>query len=382
MKLNSEDIRKLALDEIAGTLSETDREMLYSSIAEDADLYAVWRDVQDYFADTGTQHALASISEKLTIEGIKDKVVKKKKVNVIKLSRVATAASVLAMVISIIVIYWLPQKSSHSGNKQFADEISKSRIELTLSDGNIIDLSEEQDQVQIGGLTLTNKHNSLHYSPISHTSTLPAFASLYIPVGKDYKIVLSDGTEVWLNSTSSLRFPIQFSENSREVTVNGEAYFKVAEDARKPFIVHLPNCTVDVLGTEFNVNTYDSGCVNVALVTGSIRFNSKTDSTLLQPGKEITYRDKKELLVQPFDPDMLRWRQGIFVFHDAHLDKVLKVIPRWYGVSVVLDNPQLNEKRFFGIIDRSQPVQDLLERLKKINGIDYYIDENKIIHIR
>ncbi|HTI11442.1 MAG TPA: FecR domain-containing protein, partial [Puia sp.] len=206
--------------------------------------------------------------------------------------------------------------------------------------------------------------------------------TLTVPVGMDYKIVLADGTEVWMNSATVLQFPFAFRGETREISLSGEAYLKVAGDATRPFIVHLPQTTVQVLGTAFNVNSYDSGIVRVSLVSGAVTLKSDRQELQLRPGMEGVYSKNADLTFHSFDEkDVLGWMQGIHVFYNASIQEISRVLPRWYGLAVKLDNPRITRQRFSGFINRNKPIQDFLENLKSTHSADYYF-MGDTLHLR
>ncbi len=169
----------------------------------------------------------------------------------------------------------------------------------------------------------------------------------------DYKITLADGSKVWLNSTSRIDFPFEFSAKTREITINGEAYLEIAKNSAKPFIVHLPNGSVKVLGTEFNVNTYDSNMIKISLIEGAVSFEGRKESILLKPGFQAVSTPGKDY-TQTFDSfKTLSWRDGIHYFDESPLSEIIKVIPRWYNVkSIVIDNSRNQNKRFVGLLNK------------------------------
>ena len=256
--------------------------------------------------------------------------------------------------------------------------VSNKNIRLQLPGGETIDLSGQQGAVRAGTVTLNNTQKSLTYTACTTTS---GRATLTVPPGKDYKINLSDGTEVWLNATTTLKFPLTFTDNTREITIDGEAYLKVAKDTT-PFFVHLPNNTVQVMGTEFNVNSYDPDKVQVALVSGAVKMTTGGNSLLLKPGQEVICTQPQGMQVVPFDESiLLSWRKGLHIFNDTPLFEVMQVFPRWFGKEVVIDNPARRNARFTGVINRNQPVSVSLDLLKATNNFDYYL-EGDTIHIK
>jgi ferric-dicitrate binding protein FerR (iron transport regulator) len=294
--------------------------------------------------------------------------------------RWAAAAAVIG-VLAVAAIFW--QQLGKERKTDLAGVPSKPAIELQLANGQVIDLSKEEGAIDAGAVQLNNNHKVLTYA-VDNNSTAPAgMNSLFVPTGMDYQVKLADGSEVWLNSATRLEFPLSFSGNKREITIHGEAYVKVAKDAAKPFIVHLPHSTVQVLGTEFNVNTYDSGVVKVALVEGSVNMQAPTGDSRLSPGKQAVYRAGQPITQVTFDArQVLSWRKGLFYFNDASLEEISRVVPRWYGVHVVIDNPAILSRRFSGVINRNHPITVFMEDLKAISHIDAQIDQKGILHFR
>ncbi|WP_119078877.1 FecR family protein [Chitinophaga alhagiae] len=271
----------------------------------------------------------------------------------------------------------------NAGQLAVYTDTKQSGIQLTLANGQHIDLSSEEGVLQTADVQLTNNKKILTYALTDETSGRAGMNRLTVPVGMDYKIALSDGTEVWLNAATRLEFPFAFAGNTREITISGEAYLKVAKNAAKPFLVHLPHSTVRVLGTEFNVNTYDSGVVKVALVEGSVNMQAPTGESMLSPGKEAVYHAGNPIQQQPFDPKLvLSWREGLFYFNGATLAEINKIVPRWFGINTVIDNPNIRSREFVGALDRNQPIQVFLNDLKAISGIDSYIDAEEVLHFK
>lgn len=267
-------------------------------------------------------------------------------------------------------------------NRGMAEVPSLPAIELKLANGQVVNLSQAQGSIDAGAARLTNSNKSLTYS-VNNGEAVAGTNTLTVPVGLDYKISLADGSEVWLNAATQLDFPLAFPGNTREITINGEAYLKVAKNKEKPFIVHLPHSTVQVLGTEFNVNTYDSGLVKVALVEGSVNMQAPTGSARLAPGRQAVYQAGRPISQQTFDArSVLSWRKGLFHFSNASLQEISKVLPRWYGIDVAIDDPAILSRTFSGVIDRNRPIQVFMGDLKVISRIDSYVDKQNVLHFK
>ncbi len=251
-------------------------------------------------------------------------------------------------------------------------------VKLQLANGSTIDLSTTKGNLQQGELVLDNTDNTLHYQalPGSAIST----NTVNVPVAMDYKVVLSDGSEIWLNSTSSISFPTKFAQNKREVSITGEAYCKIAKHSGQPFIIHIANDTVTVIGTEFNINSYSTNTVKVALVEGVVNFSSRQNKVKIAPGIQAV-AENGDITQAPFVAEKtLSWRQGLYVFEAADLDELSGVLKRWFGIQTQIDDPSLKQKKFTGALYKNKPISSFLDNLEVISHIATYIDDNKVLH--
>jgi ferric-dicitrate binding protein FerR (iron transport regulator) len=200
-----------------------------------------------------------------------------------------------------------------------------------------------------------------------------------VPAGANYKIVLSDGTEVLLNAATRLRFPFRFAKAQREVYLEGEAYFKVATDAHRPFIVHTPLTRIDVLGTSFNVNSYEEGRVKTALVEGKVITRcSEGKSMELSPGYAAEYLAEKGFSSEKFDEDdELSWMNGLYYFHDMPVAGLAHLASRCYGIHIVIDKEKFAGRSVTGLLDRTK-LSDFLNDLGTIAHIKYHYSENSL----
>ena len=185
-----------------------------------------------------------------------------------------------------------------------------------------------------------------------------------------------------MNSRTTVGFPFYFNDSTREITIEGEAYCKIAKDESRPFIVHLPGSTVKVLGTAFNVNTYRTTKTVVSLMEGKIDFTGASKSRSLKPGKQIIF-DGNDLTEETFDAKVtLSWQQGLCYLDEADIVEIAEILKRWYGVGVIVDNPVLYEKRFAGIINKNLPLSVFLDDLKVIAKISSSFSQDSVLHIK
>jgi transmembrane sensor len=223
------------------------------------------------------------------------------------------------------------------------------------------------------------------------------YNTLATPRGGQYHLVLPDGTNVWLNAASSLRYPVTFAGNERSVELSGEAYFEVAKDARKPFHVITPAQDVEVLGTHFNVNAYnDETAVKTTLLEGSVKVvkretvpqgGSKENSEILKPGEQaVLSRTHSPLTTRhsPFtidhSPDLeqvMAWKNGFTSFSKADIKSIMRQVARWYNVEVVYEG-DIPQRSFTGGISRSARLSELL-RLLEVSKVHFRIEGNRLI---
>lgn len=374
MNFDPEYIKQLVLDEIAGTINDKEKDYLHNTILENPEAYDLYASLHNRYTSGRLEQIRAALPQNLdagkTLQAAKRK-------NRLRLVRSATGiAATLALLAGVYFIF-----SNKAPEQSLAASSVKDHIALQLTGEKTIDLSSQQGNVQTDNIRLNNTNKTLTFS-LNNTPATNSWATLTVPAGKDYTIRLPDSTEIQLNAATSLKFPLKFSGNTREVIINGEAYLKIARNENLPFIVHLPGTTVQVLGTEFNVNTYDSTQVKVALVNGSVKVKTGKENVLLKPGRLLTCKPGTTTATEDFNArETLSWRKGIYLFHNATFEEVSRVLPRWFGIEIVIDNPAIAQRRFTGIINRNQPVTASLDILKATNGIDYDMKDG-VIHIK
>lgn len=234
---------------------------------------------------------------------------------------------------------------------------------LTLSDGTVIALDSAGNQLIRPGIR--NEKGQLQYD---ETVTI-SYNTLTTPRGGQFQVRLPDGTRVWLNAASSLKYPTAFKAKERLVEVTGEAYFEVAKNAAMPFKVNVNNTAVEVLGTSFNVNAYtDEPVISTTLLEGSIRING----TVLKPGQQLS---GGKLLSGVNIEKVVAWKNGLFNFEGAKLEEVMRQIMRWYNITVVYEKG-IPDIEFVGEVSRNVTLTDLLDGLKGI-GVRFRLEPNK-----
>lgn len=277
--------------------------------------------------------------------------------------------------------------------KQKAKDIQPGGIKaiLTLSDGKKIVLDDSQNGVVInqGGIkihknsqgiieyTLSKSANEQTVSERREIQTV--YNTIQTPVGGKFQLNLADGSKVWLNSASSLRFPVFFSGDSREVELKGEAYFEVSKHDDKKFSVRSGNQTVEVLGTHFNINAYsDEPSITTTLIEGAVRvieLNSKK-SQILKPGEQS--KVNWDIKIQKKDTQAeVAWKEGYFYFENASIETVMRQLGRWYGITARYEGA-LPEHHFEGAIATNLTLLEVLEILQKSN-IHFRLEGKEVV---
>lgn len=369
-QFNPEEIQTLIIAEIAGDISDQEKAYLYQIIAENEQARHLYDDMHQFLDDEAVIQSKNELDSRIQLADIMVPVSRTRKRRMLRVG-----LSVAAMVVVLVGIY-----ISIQPKETYVTALTSTKpngVNLVMGNGKVINLDKQDTSLSAGSVALNNKNNTLTYSVATAENTGKGI--IHVPAGRFYQLVLSDGSKVTLNSATKIEFPFVFTGDSREISINGEAYFDIVK-SNKPFLVHLPTSTVKVLGTTFNVNTYDKE-EKVSLVTGKVRFETIKDKVVLEPGNEVSSVNGKPLVVTAFNQEeVLSWIDGIYVFHDNTLQDVAKVVDRWYGVQLVLSE-QVRNKHFYGFLDRKQPIQAFLEKLKFVNEVEYQIEGN-VIHIK
>lgn len=249
---------------------------------------------------------------------------------------------------------------------------------LKLSNGKIIDLDKNPTSItEQKGSEIISKSGELDYSDLKANDDLLAYNTLFVPKTGTYRLVLSDGTKVWLNSLSELKYPIQFGGPNRKVQLSGEAYFEVSEDKTKPFIVEVNNNTIEVLGTHFNVNSYSSNW-KATLLEGSVKVINKRGSKLLIPGQEANINENEIIVKKGNLKKVLAWRNNEFYFKNESMHEILVEISRWYDFKIN-DKGLTDNKRFSGVISKDLKLSEVLKILNFLSGYHFHFDGKELI---
>ena len=314
-------------------------------------------------------------------------------------------AAAVVLLVTGGTVYWFTTKTNPTKPVPVATTKTTTPIDaapggnhatLTLSNGTVIVLDQAAtgDLAHQGSAKIVKSNNGqVVYFSTATASTAIEYNTISTPRAGQYHIVLPDGTHVWLNAASSLRFPTAFSGKTREVALSGEGYFEVTHDQSKPFYVTRGDMQVEVLGTHFNVNAYeDEEVAKVTLLEGSVkvgrrqRAEGKEKSVVLKPGEQVIANCRLpiadcRLTTATVDLDaVIAWKNGFFEFNNLPLPAIMRQISRWYDVDVELES-NYPDKRFGGRISRKLNLANIISMLETY-GVHFKMENKKLIVVQ
>jgi len=300
----------------------------------------------------------------------------------------AVAAASIIVLMAATGVYLLLKHGAHEpewAHNRFKNDIppGKSKAVLTLANGTSIALYEGSSGfpsgLESGKGPRLNSGELVYASPEVNTGET-VYNKLTTPRGGQFRLILPDGSKVWLNAASSITYPVAFNGSSRKVTITGEAYLEVARNAAKPFKVVVNGMEIAVLGTCFNINAYtDEPAISTTLLEGAVRVSRGDNTQVLQPGQQIQLLKDGTLHLQP-DTDtaaVTAWKNGMFAFNNADLASIMRQVNRWYDAEIVYTS-KISE-HFMGSIPRDVPVSKLLTMLELTGRLRFRIEGRKII---
>lgn len=302
-----------------------------------------------------------------------------------KLYWLSAAASIM-VVFSLSLFLWINGEDSGQKNTGVSAPQRKGQVELILSSGERMVLGTDSlrlgDRVEAGMLRDSLRKLSYLQAPAGQDGQEEIFNTLVIPVGGLYELELSDGTRVWLNSVSQLRYPVQFTGKERKVYLSGEAYFDVKTDSLRPFIVESGGMNVRVYGTEFNVTAYRDEKLRTTLVQGKVGIKVDGEKELLlRPGQMAEYdAQTKHLEVQEVNAYLYTaWKEGTFAFKDETIEEIMGRLSRWYDLNVFYANEEVKKQLYDGIIPQVKDFEDVLRMIEGTATIHFEIKGNTVI---
>ncbi|WP_115372184.1 FecR family protein [Adhaeribacter pallidiroseus] len=256
------------------------------------------------------------------------------------------------------------------------------QVQLALANGTLINLDNLTNGIiwNKNGIRITKHDQEITFisNPETNIAKNTGRHSLTVPTGRQYKITLPDGSQVWLNAASSLSFANNYQSKNREVLLTGEAYLEVAKDKNKPFVVQAQNSRVEVLGTHFNVMAYpEELSVNTTLLEGSVKISHDNQHRIIKPGYQA--KVGKSIAVEKVNVNAaVAWKNGLFHFQNTELEVIMRQLERWYGVDFV-NRKQLRNQHFTGIISRQTEIAKILKMLELSGDMRFQTEGQKVI---
>jgi len=396
--MNSEQAKQLLQKYRLGLCTEEERQAIeawYDSLAGQNEWNWSESEKQSF-----KEKLKATIEDKINHDFIEEPV--KKKFSFWKLM----AAAAFILILIAVPLYFLfkpshPEASiaKHS-DKRYKNDVTPGMdgAILVLAGGNriAIDSTSGTMVAKEGDVSIVKKNGSLMYENNGTNNVSAGFNSLITPRAKQFHFTLSDGTGVWLNAASSIRYPVVFNADVREVEITGEVYFEVAQikapdkpEGKVPFIVKINTANnkggqVEVLGTHFNINAYDEEeSVKTTLVEGKVKVSNNNQTILLTPGNQSILDKKGNIkLAKNVDTDqILAWKNGYFSFDKTDIASAMRQLERWYDIQVVFQDGKVPEEYFWGDVSRNARLSTVLKAFE-MSGVKFEIDGNRVTVLR
>ncbi|WP_104385429.1 FecR family protein [Sphingobacterium sp. HMA12] len=378
----------------SGTLSQTDVQSLQEIFEDDPTL----RDQWERYTSKGVKSSDAQFWNNLDLDQARANILNyspaEPAIRSLRNRRIRNISIYAGLTASLLLIIGaaLMLRTTHPDKHIVVEQIDQykndvlpggQKATLTLSNGKTIELSQEQATLkEQHGEQLQIRDGQLHYKSNGEQAELASLKNtLTVPASGFYRMVLPDGTKVWVNSASELSYPLAFGKSIRKVELRGEAYFEVAHEKNRPFIVSTVHGDIKVLGTAFNLQAYSSVASNVTLINGSIQLtNTNKTTTQIVPGQKVEF-DGSEMRVSTANIEKeTAWQHGYFYFEQDQIQDIMDQLARWYAIKVIYQGP-ITKKTFGGSISRSVNLAEALELLKRGAGVEFMID-NKTVTVK
>ena len=376
------DIARLIAEELAGTIDERDRAVLTRWLDEDE---RHWKEYTNILESLKTGNEVWKDQERgRQIMESRWRTVKshtiRKTVRWITWSKYA---AVILLFVSMGIFWFVNEKKQEVENVTVAKiEHGSMKAQLVLANGRKVDLVPETN-LQLeeeGGTRILTLDNMVKYSGMDSLvgqSAEVKYNTLIVPRGGEFSLELADGTRVWLNTESKLRYPVAFTGEERRVEMDGEVYFEVAKNREKPFVVTVNGVDIRVLGTSFNVSAYQEDVVTT-LVTGKVQLKKGDEQVVLLPNQQAIWSDDKFKVKQVDARNYVLWKEGIFYFEDVDLETILDDMARWYNVTIFYVNPTLKKMKFSVEIKRYEDINEILRRIEQTKRVKFEIKDRTI----
>lgn len=306
----------------------------------------------------------------------------------------SAAAAIAALFISLLI--FSPDQANNSNEILASEEIlpAEGAVTVRLSSGKIVELiSDENNNEFSEGVVINRDGGEISYEGIVSKESVQGienkdlkvleYNELATPKGKSYSIILSDGSKVWLNAQSAIKYPVRFGANERVIQISGEAYFEIKYDSQRPFIVQAPDYNVKVLGTKFNINAYSNERISTTtLVSGSVAIPTASGSeTLLSPGEQMKFsKTDKAVSVEKVDVELYTsWIDNNLRIEQMSLEDIFTILMRRYDINVYYVNDITKAEKFSGKIPLNDNLRVVLEQISKVSDVEFQYEKNLVV---
>ncbi len=369
-------IAKLLARQRAGQITDEEMrelEVWKENSPENEELFLRWQR-GDFFSEEYTKYK--------KINGIRAKDAMQKRIDRerraglrLRILRFGVAAAVVLLVVGSFYLFKGEREEKRDVMPSIA-LISAQRPTLKLNDGSVVLLDSVAAGFKEEGVTVAKTGGSTlaYLAEDAISKQTLAFNTLNVPKGAEFDLILADGTQVWLNAESKLKYPVAFGGKERVVELEGEGFFKVSKDAARPFRVKTKSQVVEVLGTEFNVDAYPDGeYVYTTLVEGKVKVDTDRKSLELTPGMQSVVGKQNVYTREVNTGDIVSWRNGMFVLEDKTLEEIMSKLTRWYDFSVFYQNQAAKDITFKGKIPRYASFESILDILERTGEVKFKV---------
>ena len=376
------DIARLIAEELTGTIDERDRAVLTRWLDEDERHRKEYTNILESLK-TGNEVWKDQERGRQIMESrwrtVKSHTIRK----TVRWITWSKYAAVILLFVSMGIFWFVNEEEQEVENVAVTKiEHGSMKAQLVLANGRRVDLVPETN-LQLeeeGGTRILTLDNMVKYSGMDSLvgqSTEVKYNTLIVPRGGEFSLELADGTRVWLNTESKLRYPVAFTGDERRVEMDGEVYFEVAKNREKPFVVTVNGVDIRVLGTSFNVSAYQEDVVTT-LVTGKVQLKKGDEQVVLLPNQQAIWSDDKFKVKQVDARNYVLWKEGIFYFEDVDLEMILDDMARWYNVNIFYVNPTLKKMKFSVEIKRYEDINEILRRIEQTKRVKFEIKDRTI----
>lgn len=383
-KENHHTIARIIFSILWGKCDLHDREILEQwQSQKQSRRFLVSRLTQPRYLKSGLQ-VFTSFDSFEGLDTLKREVKRRKRSRMI--SRIASGAAVILLAVTALLLYpnrGLQEEENHLLTTSYNPGASKAR--LLLPDGTQLDLSSQttasQGDFRISGYDFSNTGEELSYY---HPADMEGEENeinhhiLQVPRGGEYRLVLPDGTRVWLNADSEIRFPGHFRDRERRVWLTGEAYFEVVKNTEQPFIVETQNMKTQVTGTAFNVSAYPGEDSHTTLLSGGVVVRTDDQNIPLKPGMQVLLTAKGSEVHSVVAGDFISWKDKRFAYRNRTFQDITRELERWYDVKIAIPDQQVAQERLTVNLPKYEKMDKVLEILSDIACVKFIVTNEKI----